>query len=119
LWIAGTLNKRNRDRIVRFGDAWIPIMGESVEGIAAGVREIHAARDAAGRDSSRFDVQGPIRVARDEDGQPDLARSMESVPELLAAGVTNVQVALAAFCRDPAQAPAVFTDLVARFAAAI
>ena len=38
LWIAGTLHARNLDRLVRYGDAWIPIMGETVEGIAAGAK---------------------------------------------------------------------------------
>ena len=36
LWIGGTLHARNLDRAVRFGDAWIPIMGASLDDIAAG-----------------------------------------------------------------------------------
>ena len=29
LWIGGALHTRNLDRLVRYGDAWIPIMGET------------------------------------------------------------------------------------------
>ncbi len=52
LWIGGTLHKRNLDRLVRYGDAWIPIMGESVDGIAAGA-ERSADRVASRRARSR------------------------------------------------------------------
>src|SRR4029077_10419630 len=100
LWIAGTLNTRNLDRLVRYGDAWIPIMGETVEGIADGVRRVRDAWAAAGRDPSLLQVQAPLRMVAGDDGRPDLARSMESVPELLAAGATDVQVALRAFARE-------------------
>ena len=54
---------------------------------------------AATRD--RLQVQAPLRIARGDDGAPDIARSMESVPELVAAGATDVHVRFAAFCRDP------------------
>ena len=115
LWVAGTLNKRNLDRVLRFGAAWIPIMGETVEGIAAGVQKI---RDA-GKDMTGFQVQGPLRYVRGDDKTVDLARSMESVPELVAAGATDIHVTLQAFSRDPADAPQLCKDFVARFNDAI
>jgi probable F420-dependent oxidoreductase len=118
IWVAGTLHGRAIERIVRYGDGWIPIMGEPLEGIAAGVKALHDALQAAGRDSFDFAVQGPLRIERAEGKAPDLARSVESVPDLAAAGATNVHVPMQAFCRDPAGAPAFFADLVARFAAA-
>ena len=42
-----------------------------------------------------------------DDGRPDIARSMESVGELVAAGATDIHVFFAAFCRDPGDAPRV------------
>ena len=33
-WVAGTLHARNLERLARYGDGWIPIMGETLEGIA-------------------------------------------------------------------------------------
>ncbi|MDQ1521544.1 MAG: hypothetical protein QOI55_2617 [Actinomycetota bacterium] len=115
LWVAGTLHRRNVERIVRYADGWIPIMGETIEGIEAGTTTLHDALKVAGRDTDDFEVQAPLRIARDDDNKPDLARSIESVPGLVAAGGTNIQVPLQAFCRDPAGAPAFFADLVERF----
>jgi probable F420-dependent oxidoreductase len=115
LWIAGTLNRRNLERIVDYGSGWIPIMGETVEGIAAGVESIRG----AGVTRAGFQVQAPMRITRGDDGKPDLARSVESIPSLVDAGATDIHVTMQAFTRDPDAAPAFFTDLVARFRAAI
>ncbi len=114
VWVAGTLNTRNLDRLVRYGDAWIPIMGETVEGIAAGVEAIDSALGAAGRSMAGFQVQAPLRIERG-----DIARSMASVGDLLAAGATDIQVPLRAFCADVVDAPAVMTELVRRFRAEV
>ena len=119
LWIAGTLNARNLDRLVRFGDAWIPIMGETVEGIAAGAKRARDAWTEAGRDADRLQVQAPVRIARGDDNRPDIARSMESVPELVAAGATDVHVSLQAYCREPDAAPAALDAIVTAFHAAL
>ncbi len=115
LWIAGTLSARNLDRLVRYGDAWIPIMGETVEGIAAGAKRARDGWTEAGRDADRLQVQAPVRIARGDDNRPDIARSMESVPELLAAGATDVHVSLQAYCRDPDAAPAALDAIVTAF----
>ncbi len=40
---------------------------------------------------------------------------MEAIPDLVAAGVTDVQVASWALDRDPARAAEMFDELVARF----
>ena len=119
VWVAGTLNKRNLDRLVRYGDAWIPIMGETVDGIAAGTKTVRDALQAAGRDASTLQVQAPLRIERGDDGRPDIAPSMASVGELLGAGATDIQVPLRAFCADIADAPAVMSELVRRFRAGI
>jgi len=119
LWVAGTLNKRNLERVVEYGDAWIPIMGESVEGIAAGVEMVRELWSAAGRDPAELQVQAPLRMAMSDDGRPDLARSMASVPELLAAGATDIQVTLRAFARDVADAPNAMEAIVRRFRAEV
>lgn len=116
LWIGGTLHGRNLRRLVEWGDAWIPIMGASLEDIADGARRAGDAWAAAGRDVSALQVQAPLRIERDDDGHPDLARSIATVPDLVAAGATDVHVTLRAFNRDPADAPAVFAEMVRRFA---
>lgn len=119
LWIAGTLHPRNVARIVDHGDAWIPIMGESVEGIADGAALLRKELTAAGRDPAKLQVQAPLRIARGDDGRPDIARSMESVGELLAAGATDIHATLLAFTRDPSDAAVVVPEIVRRFRDAI
>jgi probable F420-dependent oxidoreductase len=106
IWIAGTLHARNLARVVDYGSGWIPIMGETVEGIATGADRIRGAFTAAGRDPSTLQVQAPLRIASGDDGRPDLAASMASVPDLVAAGATDVIVTLRAFARDADAAPA-------------
>jgi probable F420-dependent oxidoreductase len=105
IWIAGTLHNRNLARLVEHGAGWIPIMGETVEGIAAGVDRIRETFTAAGRDASALKVQAPMRMVMGDDKRPDLAAGMASVPDLIAAGATDVIVTLKAFARDTAAGP--------------
>jgi probable F420-dependent oxidoreductase len=115
IWVAGTLHTRNLARMVEYGAGWIPIMGETVEGIAAGARRIRDAFTAAGRDPSTLQVQAPLRLAMGDDGRPDLDASMASVPELVAAGATDVIVTLRAFARDVASSPEAMVRIRAAF----
>ena len=119
LWIGGTLHGPNLRRLVEWGDAWIPIMGATLDDIADGTRRIRAAWAAAGRDPAALQVQAPLRIERGDDGRPDLARSIAGVGDLVTAGATDVHVTLRAFNRDPADAPAVFAEIVRRFADAV
>lgn len=114
LWIGGTLHPRNVDRIVRFGRGWIPIMGESPEGIAAGVAAIRAALLEAGRDPDSVVTRAPLPPLR-VGGGVDLARSLEAVPMLLETGARDILVSLQAFCPDLGAAPAFLEELTRRF----
>ena len=58
---AGALHARNLERLVRWGDAWIPIMGATLDDIADGARRIAEAWRAAGRDPAALQVQAPLR----------------------------------------------------------
>jgi probable F420-dependent oxidoreductase len=118
IWIAGTLHARNLARLVEHGAGWIPIMGETVEGIAAGAARIREAFAAAGRDPASLHVQAPLRMAKGDDGRLDLAASMASVPELVAAGATDVMVTLRAFAADAAAAPEAMVRIRKQFDAA-
>lgn len=110
LWIGGSLNKRNLARIVDSGDGWIPIMGLSTEDMARDIVTIRQALADAGRDPAALRVQGPVPMAKDEDGRFDLARTMDGVPEVVAAGATAIQLPIQAFCAGPKDAPAFFAQ---------
>lgn len=77
---SGTLHERNVGRIVELGDGWIPIMGAPLDDIAAGVAALRTAYEAAGRDPATLLVRAPADA------------TLETVPALRAAGVTDVHV---------------------------
>ncbi|MEU0935745.1 TIGR03619 family F420-dependent LLM class oxidoreductase [Embleya sp. NPDC005971] len=110
LWIGGTLNKRNLDRIVHSGDGWIPIMGLSTADMARDVLRIREALAAAGRDPKALRVQGPLPMVKDDAGRFDLAATMAGAPEVIAAGATAVHLPIQVFCTGPEQAPAFFAE---------
>jgi probable F420-dependent oxidoreductase len=107
---SGTLTPRNVRRIVELGDGWIPIMGERPAGVAAGVAVLTKAMADAGRDPAALRVRAHLPVVRGGSGDPDLAASLAGVPELVAAGATDVVAPLGAFVRDEADLPAWFSQ---------
>jgi probable F420-dependent oxidoreductase len=105
---SGTLTPRNVRRIVELGDGWIPIMGERAPGVADGVALLTKALADAGRDPAALRVRAHLPVVRDDSGLPDLAASLTGVPDLVAAGATDVVTPLGAFVQDEADLPAWF-----------
>jgi probable F420-dependent oxidoreductase len=89
--VSGTLNRRVIERIVRFGSGWIP-WGPDIATVATGVHQVHEALQAAGRDTSSFQVVGQLRVRKNDGGTPDLVATMEPVPDMLAAGITDFRL---------------------------
>lgn len=92
---SGTLTKRNIRRIVEWGDGWIPIMGATLDDIAAGRDRLRGAFADAGRDPAGLRVRVPLRVVRG-----DLAATLAGVDEAVAAGATDVSVPWSAIGDD-------------------
>jgi probable F420-dependent oxidoreductase len=105
VWFGGSLTQRMLARIADLGDGWIPIMGATLDDVREG-----AARLAA-LGSRPIDVQMRATTVMGDDGKPDPVGTMAGVPELTAAGVTDVTVNLATFAPTPADAPAALTAL--------
>ncbi len=118
IWFSGTLTPRNLDRVTRLGDGWIPIMGETPAGLAAGIEEIRRAWGAAGRDPTLLRVCGTLEIVRDDGGRPHLAHTLAGARGLAACGATDVQLPLLAFARTPEHLPAFFAELRTAWAAA-
>ena len=93
IWVSGRLNDRVLARIVRFGSGWIP-WGDVARNPAEGLGRVKDALVAGGRDAAGFQVEGPLPVVRDGDGAIDVAPTMEGVPPLVAAGITDFRVRL-------------------------
>jgi probable F420-dependent oxidoreductase len=93
IWVSGTVNRRVLDRIVRFGSGWIP-WGPSAENLERSIPQVQEALAAAGRDTAGFQVAGRLPTVKGADGHLDLARTMEGVPALIEAGVTDFRAHL-------------------------
>jgi probable F420-dependent oxidoreductase len=93
IWVSGTVNQRVLSRIARFGIGWIP-WGPYVADPSSGVRQIREALSAANRDPSELRVLGSLRVEKFASGVPDLTRTMDAIPGLLKAGITDFRIAL-------------------------
>jgi probable F420-dependent oxidoreductase len=109
VWFAGTLHARNVRRIVELGDGWIPIMGASLDDIRSGAELLRATADRP------MCVQAPAIPVKAPDGSRDPEATMAGVPELVAAGATDIYVNIASFAGSAAQAPAAIKLLVSTF----
>ncbi|HVT21499.1 MAG TPA: TIGR03619 family F420-dependent LLM class oxidoreductase [Mycobacteriales bacterium] len=105
VWFGGTLTPRMLARIVDLGDGWIPIMGATLQDVRDGADRLAAAA------SRPLDVQMRAPTVTGADGAADPTGTMGAVPELVAAGVTDVTVNLAAFAPTLAEAPAALSAL--------
>lgn len=111
VWFSGTLNDRNLRRVTSLGNGWIPIMGASLDDIRHGAELLHAASGHA------VDVQAPLTPVRRDDKTVDVEATMQQVPELASAGVTNVYLNAATFGRHPDEAMAALPMVVGAFTA--
>ena len=115
LWVSGTLIPAVAERVVRWGSGWIPIMTATVNDVRDGTAALRKAFAEEGRDPESLQVRGALSVVRDENKQVDLTATLAGVDELVAAGATDIHVPFQAICRDPADAPAVFAELVSGY----
>lgn len=116
LWVSGTLSRPVLERVVRWGNGWIPIMTATLDDIRDGTERLSEAFAAAGRDPSTLQVRGPLPMVRAEDKTLDVDATLAGVPELLDAGVTDVTVTFQALSREPVEASALLADLAKGFA---
>ena len=93
VWISGTINPRVVRRLARFGSGWIP-WGPAAADPVAGIAEMRNLLADAGRDPEGLQVTGDLPLVKTDDGALDLDRTMEVVPALAAAGLTDVRCRL-------------------------
>jgi probable F420-dependent oxidoreductase len=111
IFVAGTLGRNNMHRLVQLADGWIPIMGEDIAGVEAGVVKIRAAWSDADRDPGSLRVRCPLPAVRDDSGQPQLRETIESAATLTEIGVTEVAIALQPWTRSVEEAPDFLAEL--------
>jgi probable F420-dependent oxidoreductase len=103
IWVSGTINERVVNRLCRFGLRWIPWGDDAVE-IERSIATMRERIAAAGAAADDLQVVANLRTFKTEDGDFDLARTMEPVPTLIAAGATDLRV------RFPVRAPGAETE---------
>jgi probable F420-dependent oxidoreductase len=113
LWISGTMNPRVVRRLARFGAGWIP-WGPAAADVTAGISQMKDALAAAGRDPDGLQVTGSLPLVRDGRRELDVARTVEAVPRLAEAGVTDFRVAMR-LPTDPSAALDQLSALAAAF----
>jgi probable F420-dependent oxidoreductase len=112
--VAGTLSDRNVERIVRWANGWIPIMGASADDIATGIAQLRSELEGAGRDPASLVVQTALPLERADKGI-DLDASIEAARPLAGAGVTSFNVPLQAFAPSIGDARAAIDRIAGRY----
>jgi len=112
VWFGGKFTPRQIRRIVSLGDGWMPYGGlhMSVQQKAEAIATLRQRFAAAGRDPASLEVCDGLGAV---DGS--LARSLEQVPALAAAGVTVIRVHLRRFARSPEEVLPTLDEVVRRF----
>jgi len=113
IWVSGTLNDRVLQRVTRFGSGWIP-WGPAADDLESSIPRVYEALSAAGRDADGFQVAGRLPVVKGSDGHLDLRASLDRVPALVEAGVTDFR-ANPRLPDDPEGAVERLSELVAAF----
>ena len=85
---------------------------------ASALTEVREALAAAGRDSAGFQVTAPLPAVKSSDGGLDLDRTMEGVPPLVEAGITDFRAALR-IPEDRGAATETLAEVVAAFRRAV
>jgi probable F420-dependent oxidoreductase len=93
IWVSGTINKRMISRLARFGSGWIP-WGESAKDLSTSIAQMRDGVAATGRDPLGIGVVGNLVLVRDDAGAIDIERTMAGVPDLVAAGVTDLRFSI-------------------------
>jgi probable F420-dependent oxidoreductase len=100
MWFGLTEKPKNIQRIAEFGDGWIPMTNDP-EQLARAIDQIKEAMVKKGRDPSKLGVRASPTPAFGADGIANFEQTMESVPALLKAGVTQIDITPRFFCKGP------------------
>jgi probable F420-dependent oxidoreductase len=117
VWIAGTINPRVVRRLARFGTGWIP-WGTDAADPAVNIERMRQELSEVGHDPSHLQVVGRLPIVTDTDKTIDIKRTMDSVPGLAEAGVTDFRANFP-LPDDRSAAADILSEIVAAFRATI
>jgi probable F420-dependent oxidoreductase len=90
IWVSGRINARVVNRLCRFGRRWIP-WGDDALDIERSIPMMRERIAAAGGSPDDLEVVANLRIVKTDDGAIDVARTIEAVPGLIAAGATDLR----------------------------
>jgi hypothetical protein len=91
IWISGTLHKNVINRIIHYGDGWIP-WGKECLNLAASISTLRTVLKAKAPGKLNLHVAGPLPFYKDRFGDFDLDRSLRAVPQQVEAGITDFRI---------------------------
>ncbi len=117
IWVSGTINGPMLRRLARFGAGWIPWGDDAIDLVGA-IPRMRDGLAALGRDPEGVGVVGTLPVRKLDDGSVDIGATIDQVPALLAAGVTDFR-AMLPFGSSVTESVDNITPLVEAFRAAV
>jgi len=114
IWISGTIRDTTVRRLVQFGTRWIP-WGKDDGDMTVSLPLMRDAIAKAGGNPDALQASGPLPAVWDANRQLDLARTMDRVPERVAAGQTDFTVPF--YEPDVSKAEARLREIVEAFRA--
>ncbi|MDG2002739.1 MAG: TIGR03619 family F420-dependent LLM class oxidoreductase [Novosphingobium sp.] len=101
-------NDKNIARMADLGAGWVP-MAEAgkIPNMIEPINKLRAAYQERGRDIAELEVATFIEFFFDDDGRPDLEKSLELVPQYKEIGVTTLIIAPSAYAPTLKEYPAV------------
>lgn len=103
-WVGVKATDENCRAIAQVADGWIPIEQDPAV-YGEGVKALKKAFEAAGRDPGDLSVRAMVQYQFDSSGTPDLQATLDTIPSMLEAGVTHIEILPLYFVQDPAAFP--------------
>ncbi|HCS27164.1 MAG TPA: LLM class F420-dependent oxidoreductase [Spongiibacteraceae bacterium] len=100
-WVGVKANEENSKLIAEVADGWIPIE-QDPKVFGDGVKALRNAFDAAGRNPDELQVRAMVEHKFGADGNPDFQATIDTIPAMLEAGATYIEILPLYFVYDPA-----------------
>ncbi|MBP1688104.1 MAG: fmn-dependent monooxygenase [Deltaproteobacteria bacterium] len=112
VWVGIVASEENIEWMAEITDGWIPIQQDPAA-YGPAIQSLRRRVEAHGRDPRHFAVRAQVQPQFDSDGKPDLERTLQTIPSMLKAGVTHVEILPCVFVRTPEEMDA-FMDRLSR-----
>jgi len=102
VWVGIVASEENMTWLADIADGWIPIQQDPAA-YGPAIQALRRKVEQRGRDPKSFAVRAQVPPQFDRDGTPNLERTLRTIPSMLKAGVTHVEILPVVFVRTPAQ----------------